>query len=130
MNASIPATHLKTKRIYDSASASDGVRILVDRLWPRGISKDKAAIDHWLRDLAPSEALRHWFGHEPARWAGFRSRYARELASQSEAMRQLRVLARRRIVTLLYAAHDEAHNNAVALRAILLAHKHDVEAET
>jgi uncharacterized protein YeaO (DUF488 family) len=120
MSAQVPAAHIKTKRVYDAPSSSDGVRILVDRLWPRGLRKEDAAISHWLRDLAPSDALRQWFAHEPARWPGFRKRYAIELASQREAVRKVRDLARRGAVTLLYAAHDVAHNNAVALRNILL----------
>jgi uncharacterized protein YeaO (DUF488 family) len=120
MSARVPAAHIKTKRVYDEPSSGDGVRILVDRLWPRGLSKEGAAISHWLRDLAPSDALRQWFDHEPARWPGFRKRYAVELADQREALREVRDLARRRAVTLLYAAHDDVHNNAVALRNILL----------
>ena len=120
MSARVPAAHIKTKRVYDEPSSGDGVRILVDRLWPRGLSKKDAAISHWLRDLAPSDALRQWFAHEPARWPSFRQRYAVELANQREAVQRLRDLARRRAVTLLYAAHDDAHNNAVALRNILL----------
>lgn len=120
MSARIPAAHIKVKRAYDPPAASDGERILVDRLWPRGLTKEKAAVDRWLRELAPSEALRVWFGHDPARWSAFNRRYAEELSQHRDLVTQLRAAARARVITLLYAAHDEAHNNAVALRAILL----------
>ena len=107
------------KRIYEPASRSDGMRILVDRMWPRGIKKDKAKIDVWLKDVAPSTALRRWFGHEPARWKTFRERYRAEL-SKSEALAQLRDLARTaKRVTLLYSARDERHNQAVVLAEVL-----------
>ena len=96
----------------------DGYRILVDRLWPRGLSKERAAVDEWLREVAPSAALRRWFGHEPARWSKFKRRYVQELRTQpaATALAHLRILGARRRVTLLYAAQDEVHNNAVALR--------------
>lgn len=107
------------KRAYDPPEAADGVRILVDRLWPRGLAKNKAALDHWLKDVAPSTALRRWFGHDPARWAEFRRRYRAELAARPEAMAELRRLAAGRRATLVYAARDTAHNEAVVLRELL-----------
>ena len=94
--------------------------MLVDRLWPRGVSKDAAAIDLWLKDLAPSTELRQWFGHDPARWAEFQQRYAQEVRQHPQAFEQLRELARKGPVTLVYAARDEAHNDAVVLRELLL----------
>jgi len=116
----VSADHVRLKRAYEAPSSSDGTRILIDRLWPRGLRKEDAAIDQWAKDLAPSTALRKWFGHDPERWPEFKERYAEELSGQSEAFEQLRALARNGTVTLIYSAHDEAHNNAVALREILL----------
>jgi len=120
MSGAIPAANLRVKRIYEPAARADGRRILIDRLWPRGVSKSEAKVDLWLRELAPSTALRTWFDHQPSRWDGFRLRYRRELSVQSEALKALRAMARAGQVTLVYAAHDEAHNNAVALRQVLL----------
>ena len=108
-----------TKRVYDAPAAGDGTRILVDRIWPRGLAKDKAAVDEWLKDVAPSTALRRWFGHDPAKWQEFRRRYAAELAARDDAVAHLRALARRGRVTLVYGARDTAHNNAVALKDYL-----------
>lgn len=108
------------KRAYEPASADDGARILVDRLWPRGISKEKAALDDWMKDLAPSTELRKWFGHDPARWEEFQSRYLTELAAHGDALEQIRTLARAGRVTLIYGAKDEQHNEAVVLRDLLL----------
>ena len=110
---------ISIKRAYDPASDADGVRVLVDRLWPRGVSKASARIHQWLKDLAPSNGLRKWFGHDPARWDEFRKRYFKELSGQAEALAELRKLARRGRVTLVYAAKDEEHNDAVALREFL-----------
>lgn len=110
---------VRIKRVYDEPAAEDGKRILVDRLWPRGIAKDKARIDEWLKEIAPSDELRKWFGHDPARWDEFRERYRRELEAKGELLDQLRTLARKETVTLLFAAKDEEHNNAVALKEIL-----------
>jgi len=112
---------IKTKRIYDPAEAGDGHRVLVDRLWPRGLRKEDAGIDEWLREIAPSPELRKWFGHEPARWRGFVTRYKRELsAPQAQAhLERLRGMARRATVTLLYAAREERHNNAEVLADLL-----------
>lgn len=111
---------VRLKRAYEPASDADGKRILIDRLWPRGVSKDKAALDLWLKEIAPSTGLRQWFGHDPARWAEFRDRYASEIRENTEAFAQLRALARQGPVTLVYSARDEAHNDAVVLRDLLL----------
>ena len=112
---------VRVKRIYGPAASGDGFRVLVDRIWPRGIKKSDAAIDLWLKEVAPSTELRRWFGHDPAKWSGFRKRYAHELGANSELVRQLAAGARRGRVTLLYAARDEEHNNAVVLAALLKA---------
>lgn len=106
-------------RAYVPPDQSDGLRVLVDRCWPRGVSKDVARIDEWLRDLAPSDELRRWFGHDPARWDGFRSRSRRELESHVEEVAHLVDLCRKGRVTLVYGAKDEKHNNAVVLREVL-----------
>ncbi|TAH53167.1 MAG: DUF488 domain-containing protein [Betaproteobacteria bacterium] len=113
---------LKIKRVYETPAEDDGFRVLVDRLWPRGLAKDKAAVDLWLRDVAPSNELRKWFGHDPARWDAFRTRYAAELrlGDAAVALQALReAAAAHPVLTLLYAAHDEVHNNAVVLRDLL-----------
>lgn len=110
---------LRIKRIYDAADDEDGLRVLIDRLWPRGLSKDAAHVDLWLKDVAPSTELRKWFAHDPDKWAEFRQRYVAELRDQSEALSQLRAQIRKGRVTLLYGAKDEAHNNAVVLKALL-----------
>jgi uncharacterized protein YeaO (DUF488 family) len=109
------------KRVYEKPEESDGFRVLVDRLWPRGLKKEAAALDAWHRELAPSDALRRWFGHDVARWPEFRRRYVAELRDKGEALEALRALARERRLTLLFAARDEAHNDAVVLREVLLA---------
>jgi uncharacterized protein YeaO (DUF488 family) len=112
---------IKTKRVYDPPATGDGHRVLVDRLWPRGLRKEEARTDEWLREIAPSANLRKWFGHDPARWPGFVERYRQELASpQAQAqLERLRKLGRRGTVTLLYAARDEQHSNATALADVL-----------
>ena len=113
---------IELKRVYEKSSASDGKRVLVDRLWPRGLSKSEAKIDLWLRDLAPSGQLRKWFNHRPEYFAVFRKRYFKELASPAAAaaLEQLYSLARRsKSVTLVYAAKDEEHNNALVLKELL-----------
>jgi uncharacterized protein YeaO (DUF488 family) len=120
MPAKVPAANVKLKRAYERASADDGRRILVDRLWPRGLSRCRAAIDQWMKDIAPSPALRKWFGHDPARWTEFRRRYVREIRHQGELLDELRRLARQGRVTLVYAARDEDHNDAVVLRSEIL----------
>ena len=106
---------LAIKRVYEPVSPKDGVRILVDRLWPRGLSKERAAVDLWLKAIAPSTGLRQWFGHESARWAEFRRKYFAELASHPDEVDQIRTLAKRRRVTLVYGARDTERNDAVAL---------------
>lgn len=105
---------VKLKRVYLPPDPDDGMRVLVDRMWPRGLTKAEAAIDVWLKEAAPSADLRKWFGHRPERWPEFRRRYMSEL-KDNPAVGQLQDLARRGDLTLLYAAKDEAHNNAVAL---------------
>ena len=115
-----PASHLRLKRAYEPAAADDGVRILVDRLWTRGVSKAKAALDDWMKDVAPSAELREWFGHDPARWTGFQRRYRTELAQHVADLDRIRALAKKRNVTLVYGARDEAHNEAVVLKEVLL----------
>jgi uncharacterized protein YeaO (DUF488 family) len=114
---------IRLKRAYEPASPEDGYRVLVDRLWPRGVSKDAARIDLWLREVAPSTDLRKWFGHDPARWAQFRTRYFRELDDRPEVIAQLRDLAREGVVTLVYGAKDREHNDAVALKDYLETHR-------
>lgn len=116
----IKAANVKLKRAYVAKDADDGMRVLVDRLWPRGVRKADAAIDLWLKEIAPSTELRKWFGHDPARWAEFRERYSAELRAHPELLDQLRTLARKSALTLVYAAHDEQHNDAVLLRAVVL----------
>ena len=120
MSKRIAAGNIKLKRAYDSAGPGDGTRILIDRLWPRGVRKADAAIDIWAKDIAPSTALRKWFGHDPARWHEFRRRYSEEIHRHRDRVRELRSLARRERITLVFSAHDEAHNDAVVLRKILL----------
>ncbi|MEO8481513.1 MAG: DUF488 family protein [Acidobacteriota bacterium] len=107
------------KRAYDAASHTDGVRLLVERLWPRGLSKAKLPLDGWVKDVAPSAALRKWFSHDPDKWDAFRRRYFRELSLRPQTWRPIVSLARRRRVTLVYSSHDRLHNNAVALREYL-----------
>jgi uncharacterized protein YeaO (DUF488 family) len=115
----VSSVDLITKRIYKPRSEADGFRVLVDRLWPRGLSKAKAAVDLWLRDVAPSSALRTWFNHDPDRWAEFRRRYAAELDRAPALVDQLLAQVRQGRVTLLYSAQHETCNNAVALNEYL-----------
>lgn len=110
---------VRIKRVYDPPAADDGRRVLVDRLWPRGVAKDTAHIDEWLREIAPSNDLRKWFGHEPARWEEFRRRYREELQGEKALLEDLRGEARQGTLTLLFAAKDEEHNNAVVLKELL-----------
>jgi uncharacterized protein YeaO (DUF488 family) len=109
------------KRVYEEPEPGDGVRVLVDRLWPRGLSKERARVDVWLKDVAPSRDLRVWFGHDPAKFSEFRRRYAAELAEEPgrAAFAELREMARAQHVTLVFAAHDTEHCNAVVLRELL-----------
>lgn len=111
---------IKLQRVYEPVRRGDGARILVERLWPRGIRKEAAHIDQWFRELAPSTALREWFGHMPERWREFRRRYAVELQAHKAELDQLRTLAGSRTVTLIYSARDTEHNAAVVLREVLL----------
>ncbi len=120
MSSRIAADNIQLKRAYEPASAQDGTRVLVDRLWPRGVSKDAAALDLWLKELAPSTGLRKWFGHDPARWAEFQVRYAQEVREHPQLLAQLRDLARKGPVTLVFSARDEVHNDAIVLRQLLL----------
>lgn len=113
---------LSVKRVYDPATPDDGFRVLVDRLWPRGLSKDKAAVDLWTKDVAPTNDLRKWFGHDPDRWNEFQKRYSAELDANTEAVQSLRDQIGKRHATLLFGAKDEQHNNAVALAEYLKAH--------
>ena len=115
----IARTSVTLKRAYAPPSPDDGTRVLVDGLWPRGLRKADAAIDLWRKDVAPSPELRRWFGHDPERWAEFQRRYKAELARKAAALNELRALARQGRLTLLYAAHDETHNQAVVLRELL-----------
>lgn len=109
---------IKLKRAYETPAKSDGMRILVDRLWPRGLSKARAGIDQWLKEVAPSNELRQWFGHDPEKWPEFRKRYRAEL-KDNPALAELRDLSRKGTVTLVYSAKDELHNQAVVLRQVL-----------
>ena len=120
MAASIRAGVIKLKRAYEPPSAGDGTRVLIDRLWPRGISKQKAKLDYWMKDIAPSTELRKWFGHDPTRWDEFRRRFTAELHEHPDLIAELRSLARKSPITLVYAAYDESHNDAVVLRDVLL----------
>jgi uncharacterized protein YeaO (DUF488 family) len=110
---------VRLKRAYEPASAADGYRVLIDRIWPRGVSREQARLDGWARELAPSTELRRWFDHDPARFTEFRRRYRRELAAKEETLRELRRRARVGTVTLVYAARDSDHNNAVVLAELL-----------
>lgn len=114
---------IELKRVYEAPSEADGVRILAERLWPRGLTKADAAIDHWVKDVAPSAELRTWFGHRPERWAEFRYRYRRELADNSAAVEELRTLCNRQAVSFVFAARDTERNGAVVLREFLLAER-------
>jgi uncharacterized protein YeaO (DUF488 family) len=120
MQKKIVARDIRLKRAYDLPSAEDGTRILIDRLWPRGVRKSSAGIDRWLKDIAPSTALRKWFGHDPARWQEFRRRYAAEIDDHADQLAELRAAAREGPITLVFAARDELHNDAVVLRDALL----------
>lgn len=120
MSRRINAAGVRLKRAYQPPTRDDGVRILIDRLWPRGMTKKSAAIDEWFKEVAPSAELRQWFGHEPSRWQEFRRRYAGELRRNPEHLDTLRDRARQGPITLVFSARDEAHNDAVVLRDLLL----------
>ena len=110
---------IKLKRVYEKPERTDGLRILVDRLWPRGLTKQKAALDLWLKEIAPSTELRKWFGHDPEKWAEFRRRYGAELKSHPDELKTLKSRAREGTVTLLYGARDQEHNEAAVLHELL-----------
>lgn len=116
----IAASRVRLKRPYEPPAASDGTRVLIDRLWPRGVRKDAAALDLWLKDIGPSTELRKWFGHEPSRWAEFRRRYADEIAQKPQLLAQLRDIARQGVLTMVYSSHDEQHNDALVLQELIL----------
>ncbi len=120
MSKKVAADHVKLKRAYEPPAPGDGTRILIDRLWPRGVKKADAAIDEWMKEIAPSTGLRKWFGHDPARWREFRRRYQSEIRQHPDEFDRLRTLAQNGQVTLVFSAHDEAHNDAVVLRELLL----------
>jgi uncharacterized protein YeaO (DUF488 family) len=111
---------IRIKRAYQQPDKADGTRILVDRLWPRGLTKEKACVDLWLKDIAPSTELRKWFGHDPDKWTEFQKRYRVELRNNKEQVSLLRQEAAKGLVTLLYGAKDEEHNEAIVLQKILM----------
>jgi uncharacterized protein YeaO (DUF488 family) len=113
------ALDVRAKRAYDPAEDGDGYRVLIDHVWPRGVSREGARLDDWARELAPSDELRKWFGHDPGRFAEFRARYRDELADQSQRLEELRRRARTGTLTIVYAARDRQHNNAVVLSELL-----------
>ena len=117
---SIPAANVRLKRAYERAARGDGTRVLIERLWPRGVRKAEAELDRWAKEIAPSTALRKWFGHDPARWPEFRRRYAEEIRRHPGELEALRSLARKDPGTLVHSAHDVLHNDAVVLRKLLL----------
>lgn len=112
--------HIQLKRVYEPQSSHDGVRVLVDRVWPRGLTKSEVRADYWMKELAPSTSLRKWFGHEPAKWGEFKQRYKEELAHKQGTVDSLLRLATEERITLLYSARDVDHNQARALRGFLL----------
>lgn len=114
-------TVLRTKRVYEKREPGDGKRVLVDRLWPRGLTREEAGIDEWMKDLAPSDELRRWFGHDPAKWLEFRRRYTRELHDPDKAglLDRLAEMAREGAVTILYSAKDADHNNARVIEGLV-----------
>lgn len=120
MSHGISASHVRIKRAYEPPRPEDGARILIDRLWPRGVTKEALRLTEWAKALAPSTELRRWFNHDPALWHEFRHRYAAELRQQPEAWQALRERAQQGVVTLVYSARDETVNNAVAMREFLL----------
>ncbi len=118
---------ITVKRVYEPSEIGDGTRFLVERLWPRGMRKEALDMEAWLKDVAPSDALRRWFNHDPARWAEFQRRYAAELDCRPDSWEPILQASRRGNVTLLFSAHDTQHNNAVALGSYIAAHlgQHD-----
>ena len=110
---------IQVKRVYEKPSRKDGLRVLVDRLWPRGLTKERAAVKLWLKDVAPSTELRKWFGHDPAKWKQFQVRYRKELREKKDALELLKQKSQEHTVTLVYGARDEEHNEALVLKKIL-----------
>ena len=119
MGEDLPVTNIHIKRVYEEPDAKDGTRILVDRLWPRGLTKEKAKVDLWLKEVAPSTELRKWFAHDPARWAEFQARYREELRRNKQPASLLKEEASKGPVTLVYGAKDQQHNEAVVLQELL-----------
>ena len=119
MKKSFHVMHVKIKRVYQQPDDQDGIRILVDRLWPRGLSEEKARVDLWLKDISPSTELRKWFAHDPKKWVEFQRRYREELSDNAEQVSLLRKEAAKGPVTLLFGAKDEKHNQAVVLQSVL-----------
>ena len=117
MNA--PHHPIRIKRVYEAPQAADGFRVLVDRVWPRGVSKEKAAVDLWMKEIGPSTELRKWFGHKPERWTEFQTRYERELGDKQPLLDELRQHAEKGTLTLVYSAKDEERNQAVVIKAVL-----------
>jgi uncharacterized protein YeaO (DUF488 family) len=111
--------NIKIKRVYEQPDKNDGVRILVDRLWPRGLTKEKASVDLWLKEIAPSTELRKWFGHDPDKWQSFRRRYENEIRHKDDLINVLKQKAREGTITLIYGARDEKHNEALVLKRLL-----------
>jgi uncharacterized protein YeaO (DUF488 family) len=120
MSKKIAANHIKLKRAYEAPATDDGTRILIDRLWPRGVKRSDAAIDEWMKEIAPSTELRRWFSHDPRRWQEFRHRYQSEIQQHPEQFDRLRTLAQHGRITLVFSARDEVHNDAVVLKDLLL----------
>ncbi|MGA2255410.1 MAG: DUF488 domain-containing protein [Thermoguttaceae bacterium] len=114
---------IQLKRVYEKPSRKDGLRILVDRLWPRGLTKERAAVEFWLKDVAPSTELRKWFGHDPVKWKQFQARYRKELGAKKDALALLKQKCEEHTVTLLYGSRDEEHNEALVLKSVLEGHK-------
>lgn len=114
---------IKLKRVYENPSPGDGLRVLVDRLWPRGLTKERAAVDWWAKDVAPSTELRKWFGHDPAKWKQFQIRYRKELQEKKNVLRDLKQKSKGQTLTLVYGARDEEHNEALVLKKILAGRK-------
>jgi len=111
---------IRVKRVYEKPSKEDGFRLLVDGLWPRGLTKERAAVDQWMKEIAPSDALRKWFGHEPKKWPEFEKRYRKELAAKQDLLSEIRKLeSEHKLVTLLYGRNDEKQNQAVVLADLL-----------
>jgi uncharacterized protein YeaO (DUF488 family) len=113
---------IRLKRAYEKPAPADGFRVLVERLWPRGLTRERAAVDLWMKELAPSPELRRWYGHDPAKWTEFQKRYRAELAKKPDQVEELRKRAREGTVTFVYGARDEQHNSALVLKAYLEHH--------